>query len=111
MKVTLAEALLRRKELQQKVDQLRQVKQADTYEFIHEIKAMQHQSTGEITAEIKAQVPKITMTQVTHAYDTHARALRLVDAAIQYANHTTEITVNNAAFADYVDPYVEEPKK
>ena len=83
MKVKLAEALLRRKELQQKVDQLRAIKETD----IVEVKTGRKPAHEGID-DIIAQVAKISIVQLTHAYDWHAKQLRLVDAAIQQANWT-----------------------
>lgn len=100
MKVKLAEALLRRKELQQKVDQLRAITEND----IVEVKTGRKPAHEGID-DIIAQVPKISMKQLTHAYDWHAKQLRLTDAAIQQANWTVEIELDGS-MDDYVDPYV-----
>lgn len=96
MKVKLAEALLRRKELQQKVDLLHQIKATALFE----VRAQRRQITDGLD-DIVAQVPKLTASQVTHEYDWHARQLRLVDAAIQQANWTTEIDVGPSTMKDY----------
>ena len=54
------------------------------------------------TAEdISAQVPKLTASQVTAEFDWHARQLRLIDAAIQQANWTTEIEVKDSVMDDF----------
>ncbi len=96
MKVKLAEALLRRKELQGKVDVLKQIKDKDLYEI---------RATRKLVAEgiddIVAQVPKLTASQVTKEFDWHSRQLRLVDAAIQQANWTCEIEVANTTMEDF----------
>ncbi len=55
---------------------------------------------------VVAEVPKVTLPQITSAYDWHAKQLRLVDAAIQRANWETEIEVPFSVFDDY-----EENKK
>lgn len=94
--VKLAEALLRRKELQQKVDVLQHIRDKDLFE----IKA-RRVSVADGMDEITAQVPKLTAAQVTKEYDWHARQLRLVDAAIQQANWTTEIDVGETVMSDY----------
>ncbi len=94
--IKLAEALLRRKELQAKVDQLAKVKDADFAEF-----KVQRININEGTDEIRASIPKVTMNQVTAAFDWHARQLRLVDAAIQQANWATEVEVQESVVADY----------
>jgi len=96
MKVKLAEALLRRKELQQKVDVLQQINQADLFE----VKARRVNVTESLD-DITAQVPKLTASQVTREFDWHARQLRLVDAAIQQANWTTEIEVATDTMSDF----------
>lgn len=101
MKVLLAEALLRRKELQEKVSQLAQIKK----ESLAEVRIRRQQVTDTLE-DIEATVPKVSMQQLTHVYDHHARALRLVDAAIQQANWTTELDLDQVIMDTYVDPYV-----
>ena len=104
MKVKLAEALLRRKELQEKVDQLRQINQKELFE----VKATRRNVTENVD-DIIAQVPRISINQVTEAFDWHARRLRMVDAVIQQANWNTEIDVDATVMDDYVE--VVEVKK
>lgn len=96
MQVKLAEALLRRKELQGKVDVLKHIKDKDLFE----VKA-KRQQVSEGLDDIVAQVPKLTASQVTKELDWHARQLRLVDAAIQQANWTTEIEVQETVMQDF----------
>jgi len=103
MDIKLAEALLRRKELQEKVDRLRKLKETDWTEF----KANRVNVTEGLD-EIKAMVPRVSIQQVDHAFDWHARQLRLIDAAIQQANWNTELSVGDEVMADYRDPYVKE---
>ena len=105
MEIKLAEALLRRKELQAKVDQLKTIKDKDLYE----IKGKRTKVTDEID-DIVLQVPLLTSTEVTAAYDWHARQLRLVDAAIQQANWSVGIEVPADAMTDYVAPKQERTK-
>lgn len=99
MKVKLAEALLRRKELATKLPILSQIKQASIYE----VKATRKQVSDSID-DIVASVPKLTLSQVTAEFDWHARQLRLIDAAIQQANWTTEVDVDQTVMADYKQP-------
>lgn len=99
MKVKLAEALLRRKELQGKVDVLKSIKDKDLFE----VKA-RRQAVGDGIDDVIAQVPKLTASQVTAEYDWHARQLRLVDAAIQQANWTCEVEVNDSTMGDFTQP-------
>ena len=96
MKVKLAEALLRRKALQGKVDMLKHIQDKNLFE----VKAQRRQVTESLD-DIIAQVPKLTASQVTAEYDWHARQLRLVDAAIQQANWTCEIEVDQTVMSDY----------
>lgn len=95
-KIKLAEALLRRKELQGKVDMLKQIKDKDLFE----VKAQRKQVTDNID-DIVAMVPKLTASQVTAEFDFYARQLRLVDTAIQQANWTVEVEVQDTVMGDY----------
>lgn len=104
-KLKLAEALLLRKELQEKVDRLRPMDRDGMFEV-----KMQRKAVTDSVDDIIAAVPRISMQQVTHAFDAHAKRLRKVDAAIQQANWATEIEVDDEVVADYVDPYVEDKK-
>lgn len=92
MKIKLAEALLRRKELQEKVDQLHAINKKELYE----VKAKRVNITDSVD-DLVAQVPKVSINEVTAAYDFYAKQLRLVDAAIQQANWTTEVEVESLA--------------
>ena len=98
MKVKLAEALLRRKELQGKVDILRTIKDKDLFE----VKARRQQVADGID-DIIAQVPKLSVGQVTKEFDWHSRQLRLIDSAIQQANWTAEIDVNDETMKDFTE--------
>lgn len=96
MEVKLAEALLRRKELQGKVDVLKQIKDKDLFEV-----RGKRQKISDDLDDVIAQVPLLTASQVTHEYDWHARQLRLVDAAIQQANWTTVVELDQAVMSEY----------
>lgn len=96
MKIKLAEALLRRKELQTKVEALKLIKDRDLFE----VKAQRRNVTEGID-DIVAQVPKLAASQVTRELDWHARQLREIDAVIQQANWTTEVEVNRSNMSDY----------
>lgn len=95
-KIKLAEALLRRKELQGKVNVLQQIKDKDLFD----VRAQRKNVTDNID-DIIVQVPKLTASQVTAEFDFYARQLRLVDAAIQQANWTTEVEVGDTVMGDY----------
>lgn len=92
----LADALLRRKELQQKVDQIKAIKEKDLFEFRFDRKQI-----NENLDDIRAQVPKLELNQVTAEYDYYANKLRVIDAAIQQLNWTTEIEVDSMVWKDY----------
>lgn len=96
MKIKLAEALLRRKELQTKVEQLKNIDARALYE----VKASRRQVTDSLD-DIVAEVPKLTASQVTQEIDWHARQLRLIDAAIQQANWTVDIEVQESTMSDF----------
>lgn len=90
MNIKLAEALLRRKELSEKVGILKHFK--DNHLF-YEIRGQRNKVTDGID-ELNANYPKLTASQVTAEYDFSAKQLRLVDAMIQQANWTTELEVD-----------------
>lgn len=96
MKIKLAEALLRRKELQGKVDVLKEIKDKNLFE----VKAQRRQVTESLD-DIIAQVPKLSASQVTAEFDWHARQLRLIDSVIQQANWTVEIEIDQTVMSDY----------
>lgn len=99
MKIKLAEALLRRKELLDKVAVLKQINQPQLFETV-----MQRRQVNETIDDIAAKVPKLTASQVTAEYDFYARQLRQVDAVIQQANWVTEVTVKDEMMTDYQKP-------
>lgn len=99
MEVTLAEALLRRKELQEKVKLLKTFKENQLF---YQIRGDRKKVTEGID-DINADFPKLEVNQVTREYDWHARQLRLVDASIQQANWTHKISVDDSVMADYVE--------
>ena len=97
--VKLAELLLRRKELTEKVSMLRTLRASDLFEV-----KVERQSVTDSVDNIVAKVPKLTASEVTAEYDWHARRLRLADAAIQQANWTTEVPIEASVMSDYVPP-------
>lgn len=95
-KVKLAEALLRRKELQEKVAQLRLIKEKDIFEMkVERIKVT------ESVDNIRAAVPILEANQVTAEYDFYAKKLRIIDSVIQQANWTCAVDVKDT-MGDYV---------
>ena len=98
-KIKLAEALLRRKELNEKVARIERIKVQDLYE----VKARRVRVTESLD-DITAEVPKLDLNQVTREYDFYARQLRELDAAIQQANWTSEVEIAESVVADYIAP-------
>lgn len=96
MKAKLAELLLRRKELQMKVDQLKQIQSLQ----LQEVKVTR-KAAHEGFDDVVATVSKVKPEEITHAYDWHARRLRLVDAAIQQANWQTEVEIQEDCMSEY----------
>lgn len=94
--IALAEALLRRKELQEKVDQLRSIKEKD----IFDTKAVRRPAAEGID-DIVAKVPLLNAAAVTQEFDFYARALRRIDAIIQRTNWETQVTVEDSVMADF----------
>ena len=97
MKVKLAEALLRRKELSQKVEQLHKIKDS---EAIYQVRG-QRVKVEQGVEDLNIDFPKLEVNQVTAEYDYYARALRLIDAAIQQANWTHEMDVDEKTMEPY----------
>jgi len=95
----LAECLLRRKELQDKVDQLHKINIKDVFEM-----KVKRVNVTDNVDEVIANVPKLTASQVTAEYNFYAKALRNIDALIQQYNWTTEIPKAEEWFNDYTEP-------
>jgi len=80
----IAQALLLRKQLEEKVKQLQPIKQAgDNGVFEMQTKRV---NVSDQTDEITFQIPKTTLKDITKEFDKHATALRKLDASIQKAN-------------------------
>lgn len=92
MKVKLAEALLRRKELMHKVAQLHQIKEKDVLKD-----TIKRININDSLDEVRATLTRVKMADLTTEYDYYAGILRRLDGAIQNANWTTEIEVHKNA--------------
>lgn len=85
----LAAALVLRKHFEAKVKQLEPLKlQGD--QGLFEIKT-QRVSVGDNVDELKFQLPKVTLEEVTKEYDKYSKALRELDTKIQETNWITEL--------------------
>ena len=98
MKMKLAEALLRRKELSEKVEQLKKI----NVDKLFEVKVQRKNVTDSVD-DIVAAVPKITLNQIAAGYDWYAKQLRKIDAVIQQANWVTEIEVDPDINQDFTE--------
>jgi hypothetical protein len=90
----IAQALLLRKQLEQKVQQLQPIKQLGA-QGLFEVKT-QRRNVSADTDEITFQVPKVTLAEVTKEYDKYATALRKLDAAVQKANWEFDVDFTDA---------------
>lgn len=98
-KVKLAEALLRRKELNDKVARLGTYKEQTFFNMV-----IERQKITDDLEEVRAAAPRASMPQVMAAYDWHAKQLRRVDAAIQQANWSVEVELEDDVMSDYDEP-------
>lgn len=97
--IKLAEALLRRKELQQRLDRMGKIHDKDLFEIkIRRVKV----EAG--TDEVTAGVPKMTYAEFDAEYNYYAKALRQVDAVIQQANWNTAVEVRDTDVNDFPVP-------
>lgn len=85
----LAEALLLRKQLAQKVDQLKPIKMQGE-DGIFDTKTRRAKVSDEID-EVTITTSKIQLADITKEFDKYATSLRKLDAKIQEANWTAEI--------------------
>lgn len=84
----LAEALLRRKELQQRLENVKPIMSNSDKLFKTHVKRI---AAADGIDEATIIVPKLSLGQVTAEHDFLAKRLRLVDAVIQQANWTAEV--------------------
>lgn len=102
----IAEALLLRKQLQEKVKQLEPIRQLGE-QGLFEVK-LKRMNVSETTDEVSFQVPKVTLADVTKTYDHYASELRKIDASIQKANW--DFDVEYAETKPPADPVKEDAK-
>ncbi len=94
--ITLAEALLRRKELESLIKRLDPVRPSDL--FTTRLKRVK--ITDDLD-EVTAQIPRIKAEQIDQYHNWLARQLRFCDAAIQRANWDTTIKVKASVVSDF----------
>lgn len=95
----LAEALLLRKQLKEKVDQLRPIKEMGDG-GLFEIKT-KRVNISDQTDDITLQVPHVDLKDVTKEFDKYATAYRKLDAAIQRTNWAADLE----GFTDGENPF------
>ncbi len=101
---TLAQALLRRKELNGLLARVAPINTGDL--FVARIKRT---SAAEGFDDIVANVPRIGGEDVDAYYNWHARQLRELDAAIQRTNWETKVEIPASVMDDYVTkPFPED---
>lgn len=88
--ISIAEALVLRKHLELKVKQLEPIYlngQKGAFEFKSE-----RVNINENVDEVKMQIPKLDLKDITKEYDKYSKALRTLDTAIQAANWKYKVT-------------------
>lgn len=85
----IAEALLLRKQLQAKVEQLQPLHNVGERGVFDQ--AVKRVSVNENVDELTITTPRITLADITRSYDHYAGELRKLDSAIQQANWTAEV--------------------
>lgn len=88
----IAEALVLRKHLENKVKQLEPI-YVQGQKGLFELKT-ERVSINENVDELKLQVPKVSLPEVTAEYDKYSKALRELDTAIQAANWAYDVKVS-----------------
>lgn len=84
----LAEALVLRKHLAEKVTQLQPLK-VNGENGLFELKT-ERTNVSDSIDEVKFQIPKVELSEITKEYDLYSKSLRQIDVAIQQANWTAE---------------------
>jgi hypothetical protein len=102
--IKLAEALLRRKELNDRVAVAKAIDESDIKTMV-----LSRKRLSDDIDDIQALVPTVSYVEVAAAHSYYARNLRLIDAVIQQANWTCEVEVADEVMQDF-EPK-EEPKR
>lgn len=86
----IAEALVLRKHLEAKVEQLKPL-YLQGEKGLFELKTERVKVSEEVD-EVKLTIPKVQLKDVTKEYDMYSKTLRELDTAIQQANWLSEVT-------------------
>ena len=92
----LAEALLRRKELQEKVARMAPINRQDMFE-----NKVVRKNVTESVDDILASIAKVTFAEFSAEYNFYAHQLRVIDGIIQQANWTTEVVAPEDVVTDF----------
>lgn len=87
----IAEALVMRKHLAEKVEQLKPLK-LNGDNGVFELKVERVKVNDEVD-EARLQIPKVELKDITKQYDMYSKALRELDTAIQAANWQFDVAV------------------
>jgi hypothetical protein len=87
----VAEALVLRKHLEAKVKQLEPIK-VNGDNGVFEFKT-ERVNVNDQVDEVKMQIPKVQLADITKQYDMYSKALRQLDTAIQQANWLNDVDV------------------
>lgn len=87
----IAEALVLRKHLEAKVQQLKPIYEAGE-KGLFEMKTERVKVSDEVD-EVRLKLPRVELKDVTKEYDRYSKALRQLDTAIQAANWQFDVTV------------------
>jgi len=90
----IAEALLLRKQLEAKVQQLTPIK-VNGDNGVYEMK-IERLPAGDNIDEARIQIPRVELSSITKEYDHYASELRKIDTAIQKANWGFDVDYKEA---------------
>lgn len=96
MEMKIAEALLLRKQLENKLKHLELIKEED----IFQVKTERRLIKEEQIEEVKTSTPKLSLKEVMAEYDKSSKQLRLLDGAIQQANWEHSVSLPDDFKAD-----------
>lgn len=90
----VAQGLLLRKQLENKIDQLEPIRQMGNNGVL-QTKVRRINVTDD-TDQLEIDVPRVTLAEITAEYDKYATALRKLDASIQQANWQYDLDFTDA---------------
>jgi len=94
--MVLQHALLRRKELQNKLDRMKTIAIKDLFET-----KVVRKNVTESVDDVTATVAKLTYSEFNEEWDYYSAQLRKIDAAIQQANWETQCKADESLMLDF----------